>query len=295
MRRWPVVSILLFLPLMSWAEEVEELCASCHEELVAEFPMNVHGRLKAFEVRDGVVGCTACHGDGEEHAETGDVTKIRRFGQGGEEETQVCLQCHASMGMASWAASVHSGELTCTQCHTVHKKTDPSQTCNSCHAEVMALFFAPSHHPLKEKVVTCTSCHNVHSAQPGALAVGERVNDLCVSCHSEKEGPFIFQHDPVEEDCLLCHEPHGSVADNLLVANEPFLCLQCHEFHFHAGLEARSEAPTFIVGGHPYPNVLGAHGYQRSFATKCTQCHTQVHGSDLPSQGITSQGRSLTR
>ncbi|MGQ9494695.1 MAG: DmsE family decaheme c-type cytochrome [Thermoanaerobaculaceae bacterium] len=294
MRRLPLISLLLFLPIVSWAGKREEKCAPCHEELVAEFPMNAHGCLEAFEVRESVVACAACHEEGDEHAETGDVTKIRGFSQG-EEESQVCLRCHATMGMASWSASVHSGETTCTQCHTVHKKTVPSQSCSSCHAEVMALFLAPSHHPLKEEGMTCASCHNVHSPQPGALAIGEEVRDLCVSCHSEKEGPFIFQHDPVEEDCTLCHQPHGSVADNLLVANEPFLCLQCHEFHFHAGLEARREAPTVIVGGRPYPNVLGAYGYQRSFATKCTQCHTQIHGSDLPSQGITSQGRSLTR
>ena len=33
--------------------------------------------------------------------------------------------------------------------------------------------------------------------------------------------------------CAVCHDPHGSVANNLLAQNEPFLCLQCHEGHFH--------------------------------------------------------------
>ena len=160
---------------------------------------------------------------------------------------------------------------------------------------MQALTFAPSHHPLREGAMTCASCHNVHAANVGALATDGRSNDLCVSCHAAKEGPYVFQHDPVEEDCTICHTPHGSVADNLLVANEPFLCLQCHEFHFHAGLEARPEGPTFTVGGREYPNVLGSHGYQMSFSTKCTQCHSQVHGSDLPSQGISSNGRSMTR
>ena len=40
-----------------------------------------------------------------------------------------------------------------------------------------------------------------------------------------------------DEDCMMCHTPHGSVADNLLIANEPTLCLNCHAMHFHATIE----------------------------------------------------------
>ena len=46
-----------------------------------------------------------------------------------------------------------------------------------------------------------------------------------------------FEHEPVFEGCDGCHAPHGAVANNLLVQNEPFLCLQCHQPHFHSILE----------------------------------------------------------
>jgi len=35
--------------------------------------------------------------------------------------------------------------------------------------------------------------------------------------------------------------------------------------------------------------------WAKAYATKCTQCHAQVHGSDLPSQTVPGQGRALTR
>jgi len=112
--------------------------------------------------------------------------------------------------------------------------------------------------------------------------------------------------------------PHGAVANNLLTQNEPFLCLQCHEMHFHAGLEGEETdtglwyipaydpavpirgrdpsdrpGPTFPDGLLPIPNGLA--GYKMAYVTKCTQCHVEVHGSDSPSQTVPSQGRGLMR
>lgn len=141
--------------------------------------------------------------------------------------------------------------------------------------------------------MTCSSCHDVHAATEAQLRVGQRANELCYRCHQEKEGPYVFEHQPVQEDCRLCHDPHGTVARNLLSANEPMLCLQCHEFHFHAGYEAAEG--EIEIGGIRRQSPFGAPGVNVSFNTRCSQCHTKVHGSDLPSQGITSRGGALTR
>lgn len=271
-----------------------EACAECHEDAVTGFAGNVHARLRAFEVGDAATGCASCHGDPAQHLETGEATTMKKFGDDEKADTAACLDCHGSRHASEWAASLHATETGCTGCHSIHAKKNPESTCDSCHADVRALMVAPSHHPVKEGTMSCASCHNVHVANPGGLKTVERTNDLCTSCHTAQEGPFIFEHAPVVEDCLTCHNPHGSVANNLLLANEPFLCLQCHEFHFHTGLEAE-DATSITVGGKPYPNVMGKHGYQRGFATKCTQCHTAVHGSDLPSQTVTGTGKGLAR
>ena len=117
------------------------------------------------------------------------------------------------------------------------------------------------------------------------------------------------KHEPVNEGCDTCHSPHGSAANTLLVQNEPFLCLQCHEMHFHAGLEGEEDDEVYIprydpandpLDGESYPggmvpNPWGQQGYKRAFTTKCTQCHTQVHGSDSPSQTTSGMGDGMMR
>ncbi len=270
-------------------------CASCHEEVVASFAATTHARLKSWEVADGDVGCAACHGDPAAHLESGDASTLRRFGQDTGADSAACLSCHAARGMSEWEASAHAGEVACTTCHSMHKPSAPNNACAACHSDVQSIVMhSPSRHPLLEGKMTCASCHDVHAANPGALKTDERKNDLCVTCHTAQEGPFVFEHAPVQEDCMICHQPHGSVANNLLVANDPYLCLQCHEFHFHAGYRSE-EATSVTVGGKTYPNVMGEHGYQKGFATKCTQCHVKVHGTDLPSQSVPGSGRALVR
>jgi predicted CXXCH cytochrome family protein len=69
------------------------------------------------------------------------------------------------------------------------------------------------------------------------------------------------------EDCVTCHRPHGSVNNNLLVAREPFLCLQCHEGH---RITSRTGGNTSVES-------------RRAFYSRCTDCHSRIHGTDLPS------------
>ena len=61
------------------------------------------------------------------------------------------------------------------------------------------------------------------------------VNELCLQCHTEKRGPFLWEHAPVRENCLNCHNPHGSNHDKLLVAKQPYLCQRCHMNTRHPG------------------------------------------------------------
>ncbi len=217
------------------------------------------------------------------------------------------MSCHGSIGgvgafvdgssVEEWQASTHAMEnVTCGDCHGIHdSKKKPVRSCVGCHPEVNAAFQLPNHHPVPEGQMSCNSCHNPHSAGESMLTNNNmRLNDLCYTCHQTQEGPFIFEHEPVQESCALCHMPHGSVADNLLTANEPMLCLQCHEFHFHAALRSPEEHEV-EVGGREFGNPNGEHGMNVSFTTKCSQCHSQVHGTDLPSQTLTGAGFGMVR
>ncbi len=307
-----------------------ETCLECHDTLAADAKTNVHLRLAAYEAPGYQTGCEGCHGPGSAHVdEGGDPEKILRFGENGfegEEGAAVCLTCHQSGETMHWLGSEHAeNDVTCTNCHKIHHNSSPQlltqnefKLCSRCHRDVQAKMYFISRHPVKEGYMSCTDCHNPHgtgNTVAGMLRTEERLNDLCLTCHTRYQGPFVFEHDPVVEDCTICHDPHGAIANNLLKQNEPFICLQCHEGHFHATRDNAKPGFVFpdqtkihddihgtnpVLFKDPYtgktPRITSrSHGWQKSFLTKCTQCHQQVHGSDLPSQSLPSRGHGLTR
>ena len=50
-----------------------------------------------------------------------------------------------------------------------------------------------------------------------AMIKADSVNDLCYKCHAEKRGPYAFEHPPFPENCLNCHEIHGSNLSEFLI------------------------------------------------------------------------------
>ena len=297
-------------------------CADCHEEIYKSFQRSVHGRAASFET--GIKGgCESCHGPGSLHVEEGDPGKIRSFARlSPGEAAAVCVQCHRTGDLMNWSGSAHAvAEVGCTRCHSIHKapeapeeafgyhqgravraarkyllsRREPS-LCVKCHPEVRARLFYPSHHPLKEGKMVCTDCHTPHgSAVEALLRTRERKNDLCFRCHSSKQGPFTFEHPPVVEDCAICHEAHGTVADNLLKRNEPYICLECHHMHFHSAFVTKDAGGNVNIGTPPGVLATGHNPVQMSMLTRCTQCHSQIHGSEYPSLSVPGEGKALTR
>jgi DmsE family decaheme c-type cytochrome len=86
----------------------------------------------------------------------------------------------------------------------------------------------------------------------------------------DKRGPFLWEHPPVREDCLNCHEPHGSNNDKMLVTKRPFLCQRCH-------IATRHPSTLYDL-----PD-LSASNRTRIVDRGCVNCHTQIHGSNHPS------------
>ena len=280
-----------------------ETCTGCHDELAEA----LHEGLHAGVLDEGEMGCESCHGPGSLHVESGETADILMpTGIDGALSSSLCLQCHGLGDAAMFEHTAHAmNEVSCVSCHSVHGeqragllvKREPG-LCNDCHKDIEAMTYLPSHHPIREHKMICTDCHDVHSDGYANSVAGERPTDLCFSCHADKQGPFIFEHAPVTEDCGICHNPHGTVANNLLTQNEPFLCLQCHQMHFHTQLDGVEG--DIMVGGETgtkdgYEGASHHDSVKRAFLTSCSRCHTQVHGSDLPSQGISGQGEALTR
>lgn len=297
-----------------------ETCLECHDGMAEHYGNSVHGRLANYQYPGMAEGCEACHGPGALHAETNEIDDILVPGRNGGSDN--CLACHKTGHTVDWEWSAHAAaDVGCVSCHKIHGDASirpllaesQDTLCFSCHQDVQAAFHLPSHHPVQEGFLSCSSCHNVHGDQFQNVGDGEPVREVCLSCHNEHAGPFIFEHSPVMEDCLICHTPHGAVANNLLQQNEPFLCLQCHQPHFHsilAGSEGDYSPPTSYTDGSGnvqdgiavrIPRIANLSGtsthdsMKQTMLTKCTQCHQSVHGTDLPSQSIPGQGRALNR
>ena len=315
---------ILTLPTIEGATRVgDKECATCHEAMMPAFAKTVHGRLADFETMGGEKGCESCHGPGSLHAGEGETARIFSFARlTPDQSSAICLKCHSANSLMQWHGNIHAmADVACSDCHRIHQGAIPIRKslklaepdlCYSCHQEYQAKANFPSHHPIKEGKMVCTSCHEAHGSAKGMLKTDERPNDLCFNCHARHQGPFVFEHAPVQEDCSICHDPHGTVANNLLKQNEPFLCLQCHESHFHATRTGSSTWPgnTAFDGntlngtptGTPtdatrvgFTNSHGTDAWAQAFGTKCTVCHSKVHGSDLPSQSAPSENADGTR
>jgi DmsE family decaheme c-type cytochrome len=250
-----------------------EICMECHDEVSTAFKKTIHGRLEEFELKGYVGGCEACHGPGGKHVEEEDPEAIIRLSDLTPSEAgEICLKCHRSGTQMNWPGSSHDmSGVSCMDCHDPHamakkqlNQNDPD-LCYGCHADKRAQMNFPSHHPVREGHMNCSSCHDSHGGGEGNIKA-ETLNELCVGCHVEKQGPFSFEHMPIVESCAYCHDSHGTIANHLQRQTEPFLCMQCHQGHEDRRHPAVSD-PTWNV----------------SFFTRCTHCHTQIHGSDFPS------------
>lgn len=151
----------------------------------------------------------------------------------------------------------------------VRDKLTQTEVCFTCHKEQRAQINRPSRHPIREGKVACSDCHNAHGTPGPVLLVRDNVNDTCYTCHMEKRGPFVRTHQPVQENCAICHNPHGTVQQNLLRSRPPWLCQQCHE-------------PTSHRGGIGAINVTGFGTGQNTVARGCLNCHTNIHGTNNP-------------
>jgi DmsE family decaheme c-type cytochrome len=257
----------------------QETCLGCHEN--KKGGTSLHTKAADARTPAGGKGCESCHGPGSLHADDPEKVKPIQFGKvSADVASAQCTGCHTSSEHAFWAGSKHeSRKVACTTCHSVHspkgeklmRAESETKLCAGCHANIVAKINRFNHMPVREDKMVCTSCHNVHgSANVKLLKVGTTVVESCVSCHTEKRGPVIWEHAPVAASCITCHDAHGSSNDRMLSAKQPFLCQRCHVTSRHPptvydGLVQRSSSNANKITGRA-----------------CVICHTQIHGSNSP-------------
>lgn len=281
-------------------EAASKACLRCHAEDFERYARTPHAM--AADARTPT--CVTCHGASAEHvARRGRVPAERSFvgaaALPAADASQVCLACHQKdVRQALWTGSAHpQAEVACSNCHKVHVNQDKvlakatqAEVCYTCHKAQRTRAHLPSRHPVAEGKMTCSDCHNPHGSAGPSLVRRDSVNDTCFTCHADKRGPFVHQHQPAVEDCAICHAPHGSAIAGMLKARAPILCSQCHTPHVAGGVGAlagqRGVFPP-AAPGQSSPAVTGTSSGINVVniwqGRSCLNCHTQVHGSNNPS------------
>ena len=265
-----------------------DTCLACHDDLERGLTGTPHWTAAHPRSPAAANGCESCHGPGERHIDDPAAEdSIRRFARMPPRDvSETCQSCHTRSTHALWDGSAHDARnLSCATCHSVHEPQSPRaqlraetevELCATCHRVQALKIQRVSHMPLPEGKMQCSSCHNPHGAtNVRLLRVGNWINESCVSCHTEKRGPFLFEHAAGRESCISCHDPHGSSSERMLVARPPMLCQRCHIGTRH---------PSTI-----YDNLSVQNRSNRIVARGCVNCHSQIHGSNHPS------GQALTR
>lgn len=271
-----------------------------HDQRRRDFDLSTMGAQLSRESGLPIVNCESCHGAGSLAIENLTPEKVEADAREGKKtacdnktfvdiknlpaqaKSLICLKCHtanATFNLHNWNAGVHAvADIACSDCHNIHgshnlkvRLRDTAEMCEKCHQDVKAAFALPNHHPVPEKKVFCTDCHDPHGGTAEKNFRKDTVKATCTQCHTEKDGPFVYEHADLNEDCRTCHVPHGSVNNKMLTLREPLLCLQCHPTHrIGAGTTAETK---------------------RAYYTRCSDCHSQLHGTDLPSPS--GKGRFL--
>jgi DmsE family decaheme c-type cytochrome len=274
-------------------------CAECHPEIASFYRAGTHQR-PFFGGLDGG-GCESCHGPGSKHAEsTSKDDIVNREGMkklSAHQASDRCLSCHRSnvRHIQGWFMSQHArAEVSCWDCHgeVLHHlakdgkplpatsvlpnskeriinlfMANPNEYCYRCHERQRLEFALPFRHPLERGKMACVDCHNPHGEEWRQQIVTQSVENesdaLCFRCHAEYRGPFVWQHQAMEEGCTACHRPHGSPNRRLLRVSGNSLCLQCH---------FERQLPT-----------LGRSDHQSRLSrfARCLDCHIRPHGSNV--------------
>jgi len=205
----------------------EELCYTCHESMDEE--KFVHGPVALAQ-------CLTCH---DPHgSENSSILN--------SPAEELCFTCHGDR--ITEKNIVHGDEMLndCTSCHNAHASSHKYQLvselpglCSDCHGDVGSVKFP--HFPVFEGM--CLDCHNAHNSDAAGQTKYNGESNLCFECHTdieEKVASSKFVHNMVGENCIECHNPHGSENPNILnkyfspnfyniYSNENHaLCSECH-------------------------------------------------------------------
>lgn len=222
-----------------------EECDQCHDDICKSFKTADHARLLAKGKNGFNYGCESCHGPCSLHEDSGgDIKPPFSFAAGRPEPD--------ALGARLPLEPARTVETVCYQCHL----------------DVRGQFNLPNHHPVPEGRMTCLQCHPPHKgiAHAGGSTQLLSQEENCTQCHESQKGPFVFEHEAMDEGCTACHSPHGSINPKMLLERNANLCFKCH-------FQQVKDGATILIGGIDHTDKI------REGACWSAGCHEAVHGS----------------
>lgn len=196
-----VVAALLFAAGTAAAQEGyvgSENCRQCHADQFPSYEQSPHGIKSDQRSPAASQGCESCHGPGGAHASAGGgrgVGGIMALGKKSllkaEQRNAPCLECHSGGRLALWHGNIHD-----------------------------------------LRHVACSDCHSIHNGYRKSLNA-KTETEVCATCHQDIRAQLLkSSHHPIREGkmtCSDCHNPHGTIGDNLVSANHMNeKCYECH-------------------------------------------------------------------
>lgn len=245
--------------------------------------------------------CTVCHLEWIEPIASGQSTVLMDVPRVIEDSpyasrAEVCLSCHD--------ASVVDSRRRVWDDHGHQTGIAPSDGMN-----------VPDYLPLIAGKVDCRTCHSAHTGGDFSgnlrtsvfLRVNNSASQLCITCHEDHtRGPGLGTHptggmpwpvpdvliqagaklapNPREITCQVCHTPHGSSNDHLLVmgVESNALCTSCHD-QMRPGMfreGGHSEHPLQPPVSAAQKSAIAAMGTRvgTNDTLICLSCHKLHHG-----------------
>ena len=275
-----------------------ETCLSCHDGSVVDSRRRVwleHGHRTGLAppaeaadagglpLVDGNIACRTCH-SAHTRAGSGNEFKDAVFLRFENDLAELCVSCHVSYlrGAAAGMHPLGPLEVTVSGANAVEK------------------------HGTLPCDVTCLNCHTGHGTRYEALLVRDPTsNDLCLSCHEEL-APDLFGEEhrgrhgrlpPLDEQqtvaarslgtrigprdellCATCHQPHGALTTQYLLAFDPAAeaaCTGCH-----------AEQQGIVGSSHDlrtnHPDAMNIIGVTAQVGGACSGCHTAHRYAQVP-------------
>lgn len=227
-------------------------CASCHEDVGAQYAKSIHGLSQAMGA-SAAARCADCHG-------AHDIRSVRDFDSPVFKLNlpRTCARCHSNPGLTSeyrmrfpdaaehYMESIHGRALlklglvvapSCNDCHGVHdirRSVDWSspihhrniaKTCGKCHLGVEQIYEQSVHGKLlaagSGKGPVCTDCHTAHEIEPPVNGHFKATSDRrCGRCHEDR---LRHYRETYHGKAIALGKPNQ--------APEVAACFDCHGHH----------------------------------------------------------------